>query len=322
MGNKKRKLGGDEKIPKISYGLSRSVIEQQRGLHASAPNLIPKIKTDESEVLTKSKQKTSKRQSNKMASPALPSSSQSDLLSDPLSSPPITELNSPTEPSPSLSTSPQDHPTDSIQFTYGTNQVGALLHTPHSKLLHISGMCTLKLIAGKGNINGYRLRIDEEITIHSPPWMPAVRLFFENVTNSSHESESSNKKILTHLLASREYLRPYKRTLQQQFLPSSSSSSLAIIEIRSIEMSQQNWMIRCEDYSKYQQPSQLSPSLPCPPPVNYLSSAIVGSSNDLIHLGFECQTLPTDWVAAGDLFCKSIKTSPRAMLFGAKGAGK
>jgi hypothetical protein len=316
MGNKKRKLGSEVKIPKISYGLSRSIIEQQRNINSLGPDLSPKNSSVDGGTVEKNvkKPKTPKIQNNVVTPTSLPSCPQSHLLSH--SNP--TEQNSPSE------SFPVDQPIDSFQFSYGTNQVGILLQTTHSKVMHISGMCSLKLIAGKGNINGYRLKTDEEITIHSPPWMPAVRLFFESAMNSSQENQTS-KKVLNQLLTSREYLRPHKQILQNQFLcSSSSSSSLAIIEIISVDMNLQNWMIRCEDYSKYQQPPPPSPSSTpsFSPSVNYLSTAIIGSSSDLTHLGFESQILPTDWVTAGDLVCKSIKSSPRTMLIGAKGVGK
>lgn len=200
--------------------------------------------------------------------------------------------------------------TDSIQFSINATQVGALLFTSQSKVINISGFCTLKLISGKGNINGYRLRPGEEVSIRSPPWIPAIRLFFE--ATSHNDDLLSKKRFVNELLQSRPYLRP-----SQQEMTTRLNSSMGIIEVISADLTNENWMIRCEDYSKYQLPVPLLSTAAL-----FLSTAVIGNSTELTQLGLDSHHLPTDWVIAGDLVCKSIKTCPKTVLLGAKGVGK
>jgi hypothetical protein len=315
-GNKKRKLPNTEKTPKFSYGLSRSMIGQQQpqktapssSLNGSNQSNVEKVKKSEANE----KVKSPKGQGCELNDSKKNKEVEREKIVPPEISPPQSRQSRGGSPVTDESSS------DSIQFPVSATQVGAVLFTPQSKVMHISGVCTLRLLSGKGNINGYRLRIGEEISVRSPPWVPAIRLFFEATTPNE---EFSKKRFVNELIQSRPYLRPSQQEITKKLTSSSSSPCTGIVEIVSADMIAENWIIRCEDFSKYQLP--LPPA--CPPPTTsaiFLSTAIVGNSSDLSQLGLDSQHLPTDWVIAGDLVCKSMKTCPRAVLLGAKGVGK
>lgn len=222
----------------------------------------------------------------------------------PLSSPPQTSPPSTIEPtkSPILSHLPSTG-LNSISFTLNNSQRGTIIFLNESSVIHISGMCSLKLLSGRGNINGYTLKLNEDIQIRQPSWTPAVRLFIES-------SLTQDRNMVQSWIQSRPYYENYSQEINDNF-----SKSTIVIEIISVDMLKENWMVRCEDFSKYQMNSKnLS--------VISLSSAIIGINDHLTKLGIESQTLPSNWKSAGDEICKVIKTSPHIFLCGAKGVGK
>lgn len=194
---------------------------------------------------------------------------------------------------------------NSITFSVNEhNQLGSLLFLDESQVLHISGMCSLRLLYGRGNINGYTLKLNEEIQIKSPSWTPAVRLFIEP------SSTSQDKNILQTFLQSRQYYEKYSKEINIYL-----KTSKIVFEIVSVDMLKENWMIRCEDYSKFKLKSNK-------PSIVSVSSAVIGSTHDLSSIGLESQILPSNWISAADTICKTIKTSPRVVVCGAKGVGK
>ena len=324
MENKKRNLSNPA-VPKFCYGLARPTIGQPPLAHAVMPSTSTQS-TQENNKNKGSKDERGKRrreesrgsenkEDNKRKKMAKSSSGkgenreelttpQSEMMET--SQPGLPPLQSPEE---RQKEAIDETSAESIQFPVNASQVGALLFTSQSKVIHISGFCTLKLLSGKGNINGYRLRSGEEVSIRSPPWIPAIRLFFEAPTGTE---ELSKKRLVSELIESRPYLGPCQQEMTKRL-----NSSMGIVEVISADMTTENWMIRCEDFSKYQLPVPLLPTA-----VLLLSTAVIGNSKELTQIGLDSHHLPTDWVIAGDLVCKSMKVSPKAVLLGAKGVGK
>lgn len=311
MGNKKRKQSS-EAAPKITYGLSRSMIEQQQLKSASliVPSSPTSVVTPSKSQKKKRKKSSDSQSTENLRKDSYCNNSPTEVSQNELETEQVHDINFMEKegpaPMPTIG-SESIESTEYIQFNVGESRTGAIVYTSQSRILHVSGMCTVKLLSGKGNINGYRLRIGEEISIQSPPWVPAIRLFFEPMMST----EVSNKRMVRELVNTSSYLQPHQETLMKTL-----TSSMGIIEIISVDLACQNWMIRCEDYSKYKSTNTRSGSL------LFLDSAVIGESSDLNTLGLDSQILPTDWVISGDLFCKAIKSAPRAVIFGAKGVGK
>lgn len=301
MGNKKRKQSSQDMAPKISYGLSRSMIEQSQLQTFSNQGKIITSASGSKEVKNKKRKKDFEQLiiENTLSN----SCHENIIIND-------TTVEKSDLTNTEISTPAEVESTDNsnyIRFDIGTSQSGAIIFTSLSKVLHVSGFCTVRLLFGRGNVNGYRLKIGETISIQSPPWMPAIRLFFE----PSLSDETPTKRLVNDLVKSNPHFGPHRDSLMEKL-----SSSMAIIEVISVDLLSQNWMIRSEDYSKYKPQSQSASSL------IFFPSAVVGESSDLSILGLDSQILPTDWVIGGDVLCKSLKSSPRAVIFGAKGVGK
>jgi len=205
--------------------------------------------------------------------------------------------------------------------TRGTSNAptSVLIFSDSSRSLYISGMCEVMLLYGKANINGYKLKSSEAVEIMCPSWTPACRMFMD--TRNS-DSSVRQQTFISQLLSKHRHLESCKASLL-----SCIDSSMTVLQVSAFNTSTMDWLIRCEDYSKYTVPKDelksdsTSSSTQCGA-IIHLSSAVVGDTASIVQSGLEYTILPPDWVDGVDTVCKNIKICPRTMVCGAKGVGK
>lgn len=174
-------------------------------------------------------------------------------------------------------------------------------------VMYISGACSLTLLRGAANINGYKLRIKEKLEmIFAPVWSPAHRLHF------SEGKPCKRKETLSALLQ--------QLGAECEFTSAGSASEECVLLLEGYDPESLEWMLAAEDFSKY---SSERTSIYGARHTNHVAvhTAVLCDAHSLRLLGIDGMTVPKTWASAATQVTEDA-IELRAVVAGAKGVGK
>ncbi|RYH20851.1 hypothetical protein EON65_22285 [archaeon] len=219
----------------------------------------------------------------------------------------------------------------SLKYIVGVHKEGPL---------HFSGIGKLTLLSGSLSVHGYRLRVNEKISFHTPVWQPTIRAYIPSPTPSI-QSKSETNIVLTYPTNPGE-------SINTEHLHELRQSSVTVFLLEGIRSDDQDWMAAIEDQEIYQtKPSQTGPnrqkhSINRLYHVNLVrfTSGLVGSVEETSKLPLQLSHLPKSWAASASKILVhraassqkdktsgagsgEVSFSPvRVVVCGAKGVGK
>eukprot|EP01031_Cornospumella_fuschlensis_P042167 gene42167-51491_t len=208
--------------------------------------------------------------------------------------------------------------------------------------LHFSGIGKVTLLCGSISLHGYRLRIGQKVSFHSPVWKPTIRAYIPPPSPSSSQNDSKTT-ISYQPLAGEQ--------VNADLLLDLRNNSVTVFVLEGVKPEDQDWMTAIEDQEIY----QIKPTLTGPNrqkhPMNRLhnvnllriSSGLLGSVEETSKLPLQLSHLPKSWAASaskilahraasiqqssqvtdGNTAAEAVSLPPvRVLVCGAKGVGK
>ena len=192
-----------------------------------------------------------------------------------------------------------------------------LLTSSIEKELYIYGFCIVTLLKGSASLYGSPLLLGKRYNIIVSSWTPATNLIIETSSKLSGKCSSNRTVNMDIKKYNLDKLFPNVGNIYET-LNKTDTSTVILVENFDFE---KEWILTAEDPLKIVKSIKENPLNTGK--ILYLSTAVIGSKEDLSALSIDCQTVPENWENATDAIMSSENESTQKVLVcGAKGVGK
>lgn len=204
---------------------------------------------------------------------------------------------------------------------------------PSFKNFSLSGFCTLTLIKGSLTVDGFTLFPGESFTVNKPSWQPALSVTTQGITSKKASEKIAlyfQNAIKTNNLTQNK--KNLTKEIRQKIKSINLSSFSTCFVLQGQSPSEQEWLIRIEDQSLYQNyintPLKAEKVIDGETLAEYesfsLKTALFASPSAMNSLSIEPMVIPQSWTEKFDSLCNSYSNghATRALICGAKGTGK
>jgi hypothetical protein len=180
--------------------------------------------------------------------------------------------------------------------------------------LFITGVCSITLLKGSCQINGFNLVHGQRQQIVVTSWMPALSLLAKH--------KKTGRKKITSLLK--------KYNIEHDFNPDGVDTLFdeqgTVVLVEEVICGADDWLLAAEDSAtrvRYLVHLNSVGTSERRGVLAHVSSAVVGCYSDLIDVSVDCQTIPESWTIAVDdgiLVDTPPGADPRIVICGARGS--
>jgi hypothetical protein len=181
--------------------------------------------------------------------------------------------------------------------------------------LYISGVCTINVLRGAFNLNGYRLQTGDRKRVASPLWGPAARLHCSSAQLRAREPKD--------ILIENNLLARYP--IGEVEHASDAFSSAVMVD--GVALDSLEWMLAAEDLARFENlPSSIT-AVKCgivhsDHHIVALGTAAVASARALRRLDVDHLTISASWMGSFSAALENRGRPSKILVCGAKGAGK